>query len=247
MGDSTLAPRTDAHAVHDLLVAVRGSGKPHIQTAWAEVLDSPYGQPEFARRHSEVVSMLSTTLNAIQTLPDDAMRDRYSAYAHPWWRAVVGSEWAWNAQTNVADIITNDHLNLLGAAADAVESKFAETSTAPRALDLEPLRALCQEWLELIDGTDLPAPLSLALVDDFKHVLWLIENADKFGVARVARAGQVALGGIALAGQQVPEKSKESWKIKATNLGGALLVLAYVGEGVTQAIEAGQNLIGVLT
>lgn len=92
-----------------------------------------------------------------------------------------------------------------------------------------------------------PLHSRLALADNFQHILWLIEHAGMFGVARVAGAGQAALGGITLAAPQVPGKHLDRWKKKLNTLGGTLLLLAYLTDITEHAIDSGQHIFGMLT
>lgn len=235
--------RTDAHALHDLLDNLRACQKPLLQHAWAEVLGAPFGQPEFARRHTEAAVLLDSTLRAIEALPDPRTRSRYGSYANSWWTAVIGPTWQWGAQIKVEGVLSQDHLNLLAAAADTISSHYAGTAAAPNSLDLARVGEQCAEWRDLLESTDLAQSLKLGLREKLEQLQWLLDNAERFGAARVAQAGEQALGAIALASPQVPAENQTTWKQKMTNLAGVLIILTYASDAMQKAIESGGDLV----
>jgi hypothetical protein len=240
-----LTPRTDAHALHDLLVDLRDAEQKSLQNRWAQVLDAPFRSPEFVRRHAEVVSLLSETLRQISALPNPATRERFEPYTPHWWAAVVAPNAQWNAGSSPTDVITGEHLHLLGSAADIIDAQLDGSVASPASVDLDPLHRHCLEWIETLSAdTEIPKGMRLSLLEHLRHVVWLIENAEHFGVARVAQAAQTAAGAMVLARPHASRRSVTSWTARINQfcaLIASLTMLLTVGQG---ALEAGQGFIG---
>jgi hypothetical protein len=241
---ATLPPRTDAHALHDLLAQVRDSGKTSVSSAWAQVLDAQIHTVEFARRHMTVVGLLDSTLRQIEGLPTRS-RDRFQPYVNAWWSAVCAPNWQWNSNVDIPNIISNEHLHLLESAGDIIEDKLELSVRSPGGADLAALREQVEEWLRLVEGeTDLPLELRRSVLQDFSHLIWLMDNVELFGVAAVAETGQTALGGVALAGAQLPKDRQPKWREKVAAFAGSLLMLAGAMDAGRLALESGEDLVG---
>lgn len=88
------------------------------------------------------------------------------------------------------------------------------------------------------------------LLQDLRHIIWLIENANIFGVARVAAAGQGIVGSIAMAGEVVPPANRGAWLERGKKLLGAIVYLGalYQGFDVGLALTEGTGqFLGELT
>lgn len=186
-------PETDAHALHEVLASVRDAGVSSIQGPWEHVLACDWSTPEFARRHGEVVNLLTSTIEQINELTE-AQQIRFFRYVGHWWKAVVAPRQQWHAATPLTVIITDDHLNFLANAADLIAARFEGSSAAPRALesDLDHLRADLDEWVEYLSAVpELPQNLRIGLLQHLKHAIWILEGVELFGASRAITASQL--------------------------------------------------------
>lgn len=240
MTDEQPLHRTDAHALHSILAAVEKSQAKSLHLRWAGVLGAEVNTPEFDRRHAEVVGLYTRILRDIQALPE-AQQRIYGPYRHAWWEAVMQPNTAWGSGQNRVVIITREHLHLLHTAGDLIESRLDSTSSAPGATNLDSLREVIDGWVEMLTTEPgmLPnAALRTVLVRQLEHVLWLIENASLFGAGPIASAAQEAVGGIVMASPEVPEPHKRSWKQRAFQALGTLILFNAIGTEATTAIES---------
>lgn len=146
----------------------------------------------------------------------------------------------WNTGYDPAQIVSNEHLHLLGSAGDVIEHVMAGSVQSPASDDLTQLAVQCQDWLRILtQESDFPDQLRLSLVAHLEHVIWLIENAKKFGVARVAVAGHRAVGELILAQPAVPEKSKQKWREMVEKTCVVLAGLTMLFTAGTAVLESG--------
>ena len=232
---------TSAHHLHDLLRDVVAQGTAQVSVAWAAVLGAEPGSAEFARRHTQAVALLADTARDIDALPPTS-RERCNRYLPAWWRAVVGDDLGWNsAADNTAQaIITSSDLDHLIAAADLIEARLGGTSLAPRESALDRLAADVQDWRTLLDDTpDLPDALADQLRSQLDHLLWLVEQAPRFGASAAARAADEALGTIKRASGSVRDPdTRKRWSDKYVALLTTIGLLTAGAGAAEKALEA---------
>ena len=252
-------PRTDAHALHALLAAVAsaplGGG---LHAAWAQVLGADLGSADFSKRHSEVVGLFSRSVSQIAMLPPRS-RVTYEKWGTIWWRALVAPDVKWDQQL-AAPIIDEVHLSLLQALGDVVEASFGGSPVSPGGRFITELQQSVEDWLSEMNADPAILPdnaIRLSLVEDLRHILWLIEHRSVFGDASIARAAQATVGAVALASPHVPKEKRPSWRKRAVALAGVIAIFNGIVSGtqtaiestdtaVVAAIDAGQEVIGAL-
>lgn len=240
-----MTPRTDAHALHDLLDKVMKQPQTAASTAWAEVLGCEYDTVDFVRRHGEVVSLLVNTLNQISALDDEATRERLLRYSRMWWWGVIGPHNAWNHSATSVFKIAQEELDHLASAADILAARAPGSALAPSNPDrLGNLRDVCKEWVGFVEQMhDLPGGLRLDLLKSLGHVLWLIDNVHLYGVTRVANAAQSTVGSVAVATRYVPARAQSSWREKTRALIVELGLLASLFNSGVDAVEHGEEFV----
>jgi len=234
-----------ASRLHDLLAEVVEQ-KAQVAQVWAAVLGADVNTPDFARRHVEVLALLADTVAMLPLVPE-ASRRRYERYVPHWWTGVCGTTLHWgagNAYSN--ELISAEHLDQLGAFGDLIEARTEGTSAAPTGEGLADLRARCEEWKTLLgEVIGLTAQTRAVLNAQIEHLLWLIDNVETFGPARVASEAQVVLSEAAMATKDVrdPEQRK-TWRqmVSATAAAVALLTGA-VNTYAVPTLEAGNSVI----
>jgi len=234
--------------LHDLLSAVRREGGATISAAWEAVLAVDYGTVEFAQRHGEVVNLLSDTLRNIQVLPDRT-RERFLGYAPAWWTAVLSPNVPWPQSTSLAhNIIADSDLDHLGSAADLIEVRLAGTAAVPNGGTLVDLRASVEEWRALVaEATELPQPVRDVLEGQIAYLLWLIEEAPRFGLARVAQEAQGLVGALGQARSGITNPQRQlRWRQQFVALLAALGLMTGVLKESELALEAVANNIGAV-
>ncbi|MET9669752.1 hypothetical protein ABZY19_31075 [Streptomyces sp. NPDC006475] len=85
-----------------------------------------------------------------------------------------------------------------------------------------------------------------ALASQVLHLIWLIDNVDTFGAARVAEEANSLVGALASAGVDIPE-SQPAWRGRWTQAAyGLILALGLFTTGTelaTNAVEGGTGLV----
>src|SRR5215831_19061917 len=190
---------TSAHALHDVLKAVREARAKTLAAAWSKVLHAEWKSLEFAKRHGEVVRLWCETVGQIDSLPPGQTQSRLRSYATSWWLALVVPDSPWGNNTSPAVVISEADLDHLTNTGDLIRGEFAGTAIAPTGTDLDALRVQCQEWISVLsDQTEITEEqLRLTLLGQMRHLLWLIDNARTFGVSRVVEHGDQVTGTLA--------------------------------------------------
>lgn len=242
-------PTNDARALHDLLERLHQSA-PRPSAAWPEILGADWETLEFTRRHSEVVALYNGTLRQVASLPDKT-RARAERYAWAWWIAVIAPNHTWGGNMQSSAVVDDWALDHLGTVADLIEARMSGSLVAPNKTDLGDLRDVCQEWVDaVLEEAGLADALKMNLLQDLRHIMWLIDNADIFGVARVAATAETVVGNVIVTGQALPEAQRGVWIARGKKLLAAIVYLGalYQGFDVSWAIasDAG-NFIGELT
>lgn len=230
-GPTLTIPTNDARALHTLLETV-GTGKRSPGQAWSDALGAEYLTLEFGRRYADVLALYSGTMRQVSVMPVKA-RERYERYALQWWMSIVAPHHSWATHVDMSSAVDASALDQLASAADLIEARMAGSLSAPSSTNLDDLRSICEEWIEAVaDESDLADPLRVNLLQDLQHVVWLIEHADLFGVARVAAAGEQVVGSIVLVGPTLPPSKHGVWVERGKKLITSIAMLGAVHAGV---------------
>jgi hypothetical protein len=242
LSDSELC-QTSAHALHNILHAIKNTPGDTLQSAWSTVLSVEWRSPEFARRHSEVVRLWNATVTQIEALPQDRTKSRMRGYTSTWWSAVIMPEAHWNNTTmHPSKIISDSDLDHLESAADLILTQLGGAASAPAGTDLQTLRVQCEEWLTLLENrveiTD--DRLRLELREQIRHLIWLIDNAIMFGVSRIVEHGDQVTGALirtVYSGTDTVRNPKEFVKRIAGFVAALAMITTFLG-AVNPAIKA---------
>ncbi|MGC9410736.1 hypothetical protein [Streptomyces sp. DZ1-3] len=173
---------------------------------------------EFAKRHAEVMNLMVTTIEQLNALPERA-RERTLRYINAWWSSLVQPQINWGDTARPAKgIIKQDMLDHLEAAADIIAGSLVGSAAAPRGIDLDGIGEQCREWLDLLHGmeeSEISGPIKDGLISQIEHLIWLVENADLFGGARVASEASRVIGSLAQASTTMENANPETinrWK-----------------------------------
>lgn len=203
--------------------------------AWPQILGADWGSVEFSRRHAEVVGLYTGTLAQVAAFPDRA-RERAERYAWGWWLAIVAPDHGWGSNMQSSQTVDTNALDQLGSVADLIDSRMAGSLAAPDKSDLTDLRAVCQEWADaVLAETDLAEALKSNLLQDLRHLTWLIDNADLFGVARVAASAETVVGTIITTSEALPDVKHGEWLARGKKFLAAVIMLG----GLYQGLDVG--------
>lgn len=228
--------RTDAHALQAILRELNNAETGgSLQARWFKVLGSRGLGAEFVRRHAEVVALLESVIRQIATLPESS-RANYEPSTVPWWQAIVAPDVSWGSGASSA-LIGDEHIRSLGALGDVLEFRLEATSAAPVGKFLDELKAQCAEWAASLENAGLPAGFRNLIAEGINHLTWLIENADRFGYARVAQAAEAVTGQLVMATPQVPEPKRATWTERLTKWTAVLAAYSAFMGGTHMAIE----------
>lgn len=209
---------TAPHHLHTLLAKVRDSSANCYANGWTQVLEAEWGSVEFVKRHAEVVSLLLSTIEQLNALPDRS-RDRSLRYVPSWWNAVMQPQSNWtDAGRPASSIVDQDMLDHLEAAADIISGSLIESIAAPKGGDLQGIADQCREWLDLLRGmgeSEISGPVRDGLISQIEHLIWLIDNVEVFGGARVSSEAGRVIGSLAQASATMENANPETvsrWK-----------------------------------
>ncbi|MEU5756334.1 hypothetical protein [Streptomyces sp. NPDC047829] len=137
---------------------------------------------------------------------------------------------------------------MLAVTADLIAGTLAGSSAAPRGGDLADLREKCEEWLTLLeeipsgsisDGTRDQLSVQVA------HLIWLIDNVNLFGGARVAQQTEGLVGSLTQAVGGLPNTSPLRGKLGAAVVT-LMSVLFVFNQGTEMAQTSIENAKGVV-
>lgn len=231
---------TAARNLHTLLKQVHEADGANVRVRWQSVLEAEPFSTTFGLRHAAVTSLWTETVGVIQALPASTTRDRRLSYVESWWRAIVMPEIHWG-DNQPHQIIDQSSLDMLDTTAEYLEQLDGGTQDGPPEGALGALRVQAEDWIDRIGTTDgLSRGLTASLVEHLNNLVWLIDNADRFGVAPVVAAAERATGGLLRAGISTLQSS--AW---AEYLGKFVAAITLVATGLTQtnmAIDQGQDI-----
>ncbi|WP_143655784.1 hypothetical protein [Streptomyces sp. XY006] len=240
---------TAAHHLHTLLTSVRDSGKLNLREAWCKILDAEWGSLEFAKRHSEVVTLLQMTISQLNSLPERA-RSRCERHVGSWWILVMQPILNWSdTNRNPSVLFDTDQLDHLESTADLISRNLVGSSAAPRNSKFEDIVTQCQDWIEFLasmGSEEIEEPLRNQLISQIRHLIWLIENANLFGGARVAEEASTVIGSLAQTGASlvnVRPDNASRWKTAMLALVTACVVLNQATPIIQDSITAGETIV----
>ena len=226
-----LSDRSSARALYGMLYDLTHSDVPTLGQAWTGMLGAEWNTLEFAQRHAEVVNLWLDTLNEMEALTPARTRQRLFSYAFSWWSALIMTEAQWqNNVVNPRAAVDQPSLDQLESACDLISAQLSGTAMAPATADLANLRAECEEWMSLLADAEEITDDSFrrTLQAQIGHLIWLIDNADAFGLSRVIQQGDQLTGALIRA-SHMPEgkiRSPERFKQRIIALVAVLAVVA---------------------
>ncbi|MEU2395583.1 hypothetical protein [Streptomyces sp. NPDC007369] len=235
---------TAAHHLHEIITRVRATNGT-IAEAWASALDTEWGTHEFARRHSEVVTLLQMTIRQLGALPERS-RARCERHVSAWWTAVMQPVVNWtDINRSPLGIIDDDKLDHLESAAELISGNLTGSDAAPRGGDLSEMTARCEEWIALLQSMgedEIDGPVRAQLISQLRHLIWLVDHAGIFGGARVAEEASTVIGSLARTGAtlvHMQEGSQTGWRKALLALVAACVVFNTAAPILQESITAG--------
>ena len=219
--------KTSAIALYDILTTVRNSSAKNLMEAWESCLKAPVKSEDFTKRHAEVVILLLDLQNEVACLESERLRKRLEKYSSSWWTAIVQPLRNWE-QTPASELIPGGDLDMLGAACDLVGSQIGDPESLTAISDLAHLRAECDAWLTFVSDNDEIADDSFrqALLTQINHLIWLIDNADTFGIARIIQQGDQITGALVRTGRQKTVRYTSRFRDRISSFVAALTLVA---------------------
>ena len=220
---------------------------------WEAVLGAEWGSVEFAKRHGEVVNLMVATIEQLGSLPDRP-RARSFRYVDAWWHSILQPHVNWGDSARPAEgIIQRDMLDHLESAADIIAGSLAGSMAAPRGVDLQGIAEQCREWLDLLQGmeeSEISGPVRDGLISQIEHLIWLIENANLFGGARVSAEASRVIGSLAQASTTMQNAHSETVSRWKKGLVAFIAVCAAFNGGasvVQESITSGTSIVKEIT
>lgn len=192
-------PASAARALHDIIETVEGRIGPshrNAYKAWWSVANAEITSSEFAQFHAEVLHLFSEVAVGVRALTSK-QQERYASYLPKWWDSLVRPLNTW-AQDGLS-ITDETSLHVLAGLADLMEARAEATGPknpqAPEVLH----RAVLLLIAEVEQDLDLPATVRDQILADLRHVLWLLERVDTFGLDHAVAEAERVTGKIVVA------------------------------------------------
>ncbi|MFE9765655.1 hypothetical protein ACFYPC_14175 [Streptomyces sp. NPDC005808] len=240
---------TAAHHLHTILRQVRDSGGNTYSAGWAHALAAEWSSPEFARRHTEVVTLLQLTLRHLNALPERS-RLRSERYINDWWVAVMQPVANWSDTNRPSQsIISQEILDHLESTAELISGNLVGSDAAPRSGDLDEIANQCKEWVELLRSmseTEISGPVRDALISQIEHLIWLIDHVELFGGARVAGEASSVIGSLTQASATLTSVQPETasrWRAGVLALLAACVFFNQAAPIIQESIDTGTDVI----
>lgn len=231
---------TAARSLHTILTELEAVDAPTIHAKWQTVLDCQHNTTDFALRHAAVVSLWQQTMNSINALPASSTRERRLAYGNLWWRAITIPDRAWGEQKN-QKVIEQGALDVLDVTADHLDHLDGDPQPLPENALMD-LRILTEEWIERLEtSTGISRGLKVSIVEHLTNVMWLIDNAGRFGRAAVVVAAEGASGALLRAA--VETRQPKSWGTYLARFASATTLVAGGLTSLNLAIDEGQEVV----
>ena len=211
MSDPDSDSRSSAYALYQILDELRNAGTASLTDAWSKVLEASFGSLEFAQRHGEVVRLWNDIVVNIGALAGERTRKRMLSYAATGWHALIMPNTQWQSGNSApANVISSSDLDHLASLSDLTLAQLGGTAADPAGSDLATLREQCDEWMLLLADSDEITDESFrnTLRAQISHLLWLINNANRFGVSRVVEHGDQLTGTLIRTAYAPDVKSK---------------------------------------
>jgi hypothetical protein len=244
---SQARPTTAGHALHDLLERLRRSGEVTVLNGWVDVLDAPAESVAWAQRHAEVVGLYQAVLQQVLSLPEgDPIRERALRYAPAWYRAVVWQKQWQHSGERPQGVIDDAALDQLGSIAEILSYRIPGAAAQPSEEAVARLRQELEDWLDLLaESTDVPQSAREEIAGQIRHVLWLLDNIDTFGIAPVVREARTVVGRVTEA--SATQGWAKKWNSRIGTLVVALSLLTTGLQATTLALEAAQETVTVIS
>lgn len=200
-------PKSAARALHGALAEVESQRQTAPYHRWQQVFGQAPESVAFARIHTELMSLLTEVLHDIRELPPEG-QERYATYFGAWWAALVRPRQDWAADGRLLDKAS---LDMLASVADVIEMRASLRGQA-REDAPEVLMRLVTGLLEQVQGeSTLALHVQQQIVADLKHVLWLLENVELYGISHAITATEQLAGRISVAGQVTRNSRLRRW------------------------------------
>lgn len=229
---------TAARRLHHLLQAAESGENAMIRDRWAAALDAQPGTQEFALRHAAVIDLWHETVGVITALPASSTRNRRLSYATAWWNAIVMPDAHWGDGSRHT-MIDQSSLDMLDSAAEYLEELDGGATDASD-IALTQLRVEAEQWLTRIAEVGLPKGLATALTDSVNNLLWLIDNADRFGTAPIVAASERVTGGLIRTGSTTFQP--RGWWQAVVQFVGAITLVAGGLTAANNALDQAQHM-----
>lgn len=220
--------KTSAIALYDILATVKNSPTDGpIMESWESCLGAPRNSEEFAKRHAEVVGLLLDLHSEISGLESERLRKRLEKYSNSWWAAIIHPLRNWE-QTPASELIPAGDLDMLGTACDLVGPQIDGPESASAMSSLAHLRTECDAWLTLVADNEEVVDDSFrqVLLSQINHLIWLIDNANTFGVARIIQQGDQVTGTLVRTARQKTVRYTPRFRDRISSFIAALTLVA---------------------
>lgn len=183
----TTVPDNPATALERIFDAVRASGQKSIKGVWVTVLDAPHGTPEFYKRHSEVMALVSRLQLILESLPEDDPTRVRNVGDVPLWYGAVLPIGHWDDQNLNAwvGLIPEHNIRLLGSLGEILSHRTTDAKLTDS--DVSRLRESLADWKKALSETQLPDALRLEVQRQVEHIEWLLTQVDRYGYEPVVQ------------------------------------------------------------
>ncbi|WP_281966295.1 hypothetical protein [Serinicoccus marinus] len=227
------------------MIEARSKGNSSWSKAWASVFGAGLTTPEFARAHAETTVLLAETVEDMQQLSAER-RARYESYLPAWWTAVVRPRQDWAAEgTAPTPLLAPSDLDHLAACADLIEDGTSNVAPAnPHSVEI--LQRGVDYLLGVVqEAGDIPATVREQLVADFRHVRWLLDHVDTYGVEHATRAFERTSTRVVTAAAEPSAQGNQGLTTVMFTVLTILVLLLGAAADLAAVVEGVHNIVGL--
>lgn len=181
-----MVAKNAASSLYEILISVRHSGSQTWGQAWSAVLGEVVSDEEFVVRHAEVMGLFAQVVQAVSTMDDGHDREMYWEYIGNW-HSYVAPRKAWNGGVNLEESIPLPTLHMLSSLGMALDARRGRIGSSVGAVDTAKLSDILDDLENALKEAGLPPNLYDQVTSQVRHLRWLIDNRQIFGLDPIER------------------------------------------------------------
>ncbi|MFI8694787.1 hypothetical protein [Dietzia maris] len=184
--NETIVKKNAGTSLYEILLAVRHSGAPSWEQAWAAVLGESVGDEEFVLLHAEVMRLLAQVVEAVSVMDKGHDLEMYWEYLGRW-HYYVAPRTTWHTKANLEEDISLPTLHMLSSFGMALDARRGRIGAETGSVDTSKLTSILDDLEGALGEAGLPPDLNGQVISQVRHIRWLIDNRGLLGSDPIER------------------------------------------------------------